>query len=130
MDFCIGTARVRNSSEKSGFMRRRNKDVKFTNKGYSKQGIISLFLSAFSLVWLLYAVSQTFRRGESAGNILGGIGMLSLVLQIFALVFAVRALHEEDVFRGIPKVATVAAALLLILWIAVYGLGVYFALYL
>ena len=130
MDFCIGTARVRNSSEKSGFMRRRNKDVKFTNKGYSKQGIISLFLSAFSLVWLLYAVSQTFRIGESAGNILGGIGMLSLVLQIFALVFAVRALHEEDVFRGIPKVATVAAALLLILWIAVYGLGVYFALYL
>lgn len=89
-----------------------------------------MFLSAFSLVWLLYAVSQTFRRGESAGNILGGIGMLSLVLQIFALVFAVRALHEEDVFRGIPKVATVAAALLLILWIAVYGLGVYFALYL
>ena len=52
--------------------------------------------------------------------------MLSLVFQIFALVFAVRALHEDDVFRGIPKVATAIAALLLLLWIAVYGLGLYF----
>ena len=130
VDFCIGTAGVQNSSEKSGFMGRRNKDVKFTNKGYSRQGILSLFLSAFSFVWFLYAVSQTFRLGDAAGNILGGVGMLSFVFQIFALVFAVRALHEEDVFRGIPKAATVAAALLLILWIAVYGLGGYFALYL
>ena len=107
-------------------MRRRNKDVKFTNKSFSRQGIVSLFLSVFSSVWLLYAISQTFRRGDAAGNILGRVGMLSLVFQIFALVFAVRALHEDDVFRGIPKVATAIAALLLLLWIAVYGLGLYF----
>ena len=127
VDFCIGTAGVQNSSEKRGFMGRRNKDVKFTNKGYSRQGILSLFLSAFSFVWFLYAVSQTFRLGDAAGNILGGVGMLSFVFQIFALVFAVRALHEEDVFRGIPKAATVAAVLLLLMWMAVYGLGIYFA---
>ena len=108
-------------------MRRRNKDVKFTNKSFSRQGIVSLFLSVLSSVWLLYAISQTFRRGDAAGNILGGVGMLSLVFQIFALVFAVRALHEDDVFRGIPKAAAVTAAVLLFLWAAVYGLGIYSA---
>ena len=104
---------------------RRNKDVKFTNKSYSKIGIVSLALSVFSLVWLVYAVCRTFLIGDAAGNVLGGVGMLALVLQIFALVFAVRALREDDVFRGIPKAAATTAAILLLLWAAIYGLGVY-----
>ena len=53
--------------------------------------------------------------------------MLALVLQIFALVFAVRALREDDVFRGIPKAAVVTAVVLLLLWAGVYGLGIYSA---
>lgn len=106
-------------------MRRKNRNVKFTNKGYSRVGIVSLVLSAFSLIWLVYAVCQTFLQGDTAGNVLGGVGMLALVLQIFALVFAVRALREDDVFRGIPKAATGTAVILLLLWAAVYGLGVY-----
>ena len=106
-------------------MGRKNRNVKFTNKGYSHEGIISLVMSAFSLIWLIYAVCQAFFLGDALGNVMGGVGMLALVLQIFALVFAVRALHEEDVFRGIPKAAAAAAALLLFLWAAVYGLGIY-----
>ena len=90
-------------------------------------GIVSLLLSAFSLVWFIYAVSQTFLRGDAVGNVLGGVGMLALVLQIFALVFAVRSLREDDVFRGIPKAAIVSAVVLFLLWASVYGLGMYFA---
>lgn len=108
-------------------MKRKNRNVKFTNKGYSRVGIASLVLSAFSLIWLIYAVSQAFLVGDAAGNVLGGVGVLALVLQIFALVFAMRALHEDDVFRGIPKAAAVTAAVLLLLWAAVYGLGMYSA---
>ena len=88
-------------------------------------GILSLALSALSLVWLIYAVCQAFLLGEKAGNVLGGVGMLALMLQICSLVFAARALREEDVFRGIPKAATVFSAVLLFLWAAVYGLGIY-----
>lgn len=106
-------------------MRRKNKNVKFTNKNYSKVGIVSLVLSVFSLGWLIYAVSQAFLAGDAAGNVLGGVGMLALVVQILALVLAVRALREDDVFRGIPKAAATTAAILLLLWAAVYGLGVY-----
>lgn len=108
-------------------MKRKNRNVKFTNKGYSRVGITSLLLSAFSLIWLIYAVCQTFLKGAAAGNILGGVGMLALLLQIFALVLAVRALREEDVFRGIPKAAAVFAAVLLFIWTAIYGLGIYSA---
>ena len=108
-------------------MKRKNRNVKFTNKGHSRVGISSLLLSALSLIWLVYAVCQTFLKGDAAGNVLGGVGMLALMLQIFALVLAVRSLREEDVFRGIPKTATATAAALLFLWTAVYGIGIYSA---
>lgn len=106
-------------------MRRKVKSVKFTDKRSSKPGIVSLVISAFSLIWLVYALIQTFLAGDAVDHMLGGVGMLALVMQIVAAVLAVRSLHEEDVFRGVPKTATAAAFVLLLLWAAVYGLGIY-----
>lgn len=97
--------------------------MQFTNKGYSRRGILSLAGSAVSLIWLIYALCQTSRLGDQTGNLIGGIGALVLVLQFAALVVAIRANREEDVFRGIPKVALVVAVLMLLLWAAIYGLG-------
>lgn len=106
-------------------MKKKEKNVKFTNKGNSRRGIVSLMLSAFSLIWLIYGIYGSFLLGDASGNELGGLGVLALILEVFALIFAVRALREEDVFRGIPKAATAAALLLLLLWAAIYGLGLY-----
>ena len=104
--------------------KQRRHDVKFTNKGYSRRGILSLAGSVVSLVWLVYAICQTSRLGDQTGNLIGGIGAIVLVLQFVALVTAIRANREEDVFRGIPKVALLFAILMLLLWIAIYGLGI------
>lgn len=103
--------------------KRRRHHVQFTNKGYSRRGILSLAGSAVSLIWLIYALCQTSRLGDRAGNLMGGVGTLMLVLQMAACVVAIRANREEDVFRGIPKVALVVAVLMLLLWAAIYGLG-------
>lgn len=103
--------------------KQRRHHVQFTNKGYSRRGILSLAGSAVSLIWLIYALCQTSRLGDQTGNLIGGIGALVLVLQFAALVVAIRANREEDVFRGIPKVALVVAVLMLLLWAAIYGLG-------
>lgn len=106
-------------------MRRKDYNVKFTNKGNSRQGIASLVISAFSLIWLFYSIYRAFVMGTASGNVLGGIGMLALLLQLAALVFAIRSLREENVFRGIPKAAAAFSLLLFLLWAAVYGLGIY-----
>lgn len=104
--------------------KQRRYNVKFTNKGYSRCGILSLAGSVISLIWLIYAICQTSRLGDRAGNLIGGVGTLMLVLQMAAFVVAIRANREEDVFRGIPKVALVVAVLMLLLWAAIYGLGI------
>lgn len=106
-------------------MRKKIKDVKFTDKRSSKPGIASLLISACSLIWLVYALIRTFLAGDAVGNLFGGVGMLALVMQFVAAVLAVRSLHEDNVFRGIPKAATAVAFVLLLLWAAIYGLGIY-----
>ncbi len=103
--------------------KQRRYNVKFTNKGYSRRGILSLAGSVISMIWLIYAICQTSRLGDRAGNLIGGVGTLMLVLQAAAFVVAIRANREEDVFRGIPKVALVVAVLMMLLWAAIYGLG-------
>ncbi len=104
--------------------KQRRYNVKFTNKGYSRRGILSLTGSVISMIWLIYAICQTSRLGDRAGNLIGGVATLMLVLQMAALVVAIRANREEDVFRGIPKVALVVAVLMMLLWAAIYGLGI------
>lgn len=86
--------------------------------------MLSLAASALSLLWLLYAIWCASIQGAASGNLLGGVGVLAFLMQLAALVTAVRALREEDVFRGLPKAAVAAALLVLLLWLAVYGLGV------
>ena len=61
-------------------MKKKEKNVKFTNKGNSRRGILSLVLSAFSLVWLIYCIGRAFVLGSGAGNELGGVGVLALLL--------------------------------------------------
>jgi hypothetical protein len=101
------------------------KDVKFTNKHRSRWGIHSLILSLLSLGWLIYAICRAYVQGNQSPNLLGGLGVLALLLSLRALVLGIRALKEEDVFRGIPKVSLATALLILLLWALVYGLGFY-----
>ncbi len=106
-------------------MKRKGYHVKFTNKGNSRYGIASLAISCCSLAWLCFSIFQFYRLGPGAGNIYGGIGMFALLLQILAFILAIRALREQDVFRGIPKASAAVSVAVLLAWAAVYGLGVY-----
>jgi hypothetical protein len=108
-------------------MRRNNlprKDVKFTSKHRSRSGLFALFLSVLSLGWLVYALSSAYVLTDSSPQLLGGVGVLALIFSLWALLLSIRALKEEDVFRGLPKAALAAALLSLLLWALLYGLGI------
>lgn len=103
----------------------RRRGVKFTNKRQSKLGVISLVLSFLSITGLFHGLRMAFRMGENSGRLLGSIGMFAFLLVIVAFMIGIRSLKEEDVFRGIPKTSVVMAVTILLLWIALYGFGIY-----
>ena len=103
----------------------KRRHVQFTDKKQSKMGMLSLAGSGISFFWLIYAIVKAGKQCDQLGNVVGGIGVLVLLLQLAALITAVRANREEDVFPGIPRTALVVAILLLLLWLMIYGLGIY-----
>ena len=106
-------------------MIRKKRGVKFTDKRKSVQARISIALSCFSAVWLIYGIAYAYQYGDRSGNRLGAFGMLAMILQVVSLVRAYRSTKEEDVFPGTPRLAVGLALLLLLLWLLVYGLGWY-----
>jgi hypothetical protein len=61
---------------------------------------------------------------DQSPNLLGALGVFALLLSLWALVLAARALKEEDVFRGLPKASLAVSLLILLLWVLLYALGV------
>lgn len=106
-------------------MRQNNHKIKFTDKGNSHRGSWSLFFSFLAFAWLIYAIASAFYLGDACGRYVGGIGTLALLFEFFALLLALRSLKDQKVFPGIPRAAVAFALILLLLWAAVYGLGVY-----
>ncbi len=105
-------------------MKRKKHHIQYTNKRYSRLGIYSLIGSCVSLFWLLFSVIQASIQGDALKNVIGGMGVLVLIWQLFAFALSIRANRQEDVFLGIPRTAFFVALLLLLLWLAIYGLGI------
>lgn len=105
--------------------KKRRRGVKFTNKGQSKLAVLSLVLSILSVTGLLHGLRMAFHMGENSGRISGSIGMFAFLIEIVAFMIGIRSLKEEDVFRGIPKTSVVVAVIILLLWVALYGWGIY-----
>ncbi|MDD6039537.1 MAG: DUF6142 family protein [bacterium] len=103
----------------------RRRSVKFTNKKQSKLGVISLVFSILSITGLFHGLRMAFRMGENSGRLFGSIGMFAFLLEIVAFMIGIRSLKEEEVFRGIPKASVVVSVIILLLWIALYGFGIY-----
>jgi hypothetical protein len=73
---------------------------------------------------MVYAVCQAYVLADQSPNLLGSVGVLALLMSLWAFVLSIHALKEEDVYRGLPKVALAAALLSLLLWALLYGMGV------
>lgn len=85
--------------------------------------MLACVLAAASIFVLLYLIFEAFIKKGNASVYFGSAGILALAVALAAVVFAVKSLREEDVFRGIP----IASALLSIFaagaWLAMYALG-------
>ena len=103
-------------------MRRRRgfRRYKFTEKTWSKRGIVALIMALLSLIGLVAMAISSF---QSAGNLsvyIACYGILAWMLAIVALVLAIRSLKEEDTFRMIPYISTVISVLAVLAWSAIY----------
>ena len=85
-------------NEKEEKERKRNQSKKYGKAAYlqSRRGVISCWLTGWSLAILLGCVGYAFlTRGKAAG-IVGGIAILSLMIDIYGIWDAIEGFEEQD----------------------------------
>ena len=95
----------------------------FTSKKSSFKGMISVILSAFSLVLFLMVIYAVLKSGGNAGERMGAAGFMSLFFGISGAVVGIVSLAERDTFRLFPRLGTGISVLMIILWGGIIYVG-------
>lgn len=109
-------------------MRRRKRKgfrkYKFTEKTFSKRGIVSLVLALGSIASCVIMLAESF---HSAGNLsiyIACFGILAWVGAILALIIGGRSLREQNTFRTFPYLGVGCSVLAVLMWSGLYLAGI------
>lgn len=98
--------------------------IKFTNKRMSKEALISLCFSAFTIIWTIIALNITYSMGEASPRVVGGISMSCFILEIAAIILAIKGFRDEEAFKQMPIAALIVAGILEVGLIFFFVLGI------
>lgn len=92
----------------------RNKDYRFTNKRYAKEGIISSILGVLSVACLAGGLLRSFEARGNGDSIVGLLGMGALLISLTGLVFGIKSFKDEDKFYTFSKLGVFVCGVILI----------------
>ncbi|MBE5926733.1 MAG: hypothetical protein E7270_07205 [Lachnospiraceae bacterium] len=97
----------------------RNKDYRFTNKRYAKEGIISSILGVLSVVCLITGIFRSFEARGNGDSIVGLLGMGALLMSLTGLIFGIKSFKDEDKFYTFSKLGIFICGFILICMISI-----------
>lgn len=102
---------------------RRHRSYKFTDKHHSQGGIRSSIAAAVSLICTAIDVYLAYAARGNAGNYLALFGLLAIVSCFYGVFAGKQSFQEEECYYLFSRLGTGVNLLLLIFWIAVFGMG-------
>ncbi len=92
----------------------RNKEYRFTNKRYAKEGIISSVLGILSVICLVTGIVRSFELRGNGDSIVGLLGMGALLMSFVGLIFGIKSFKDEDKFYTFSKLGVCVCGIILI----------------
>lgn len=102
---------------------RRYRSYKFTDKHHSKGGIRSSIAGAIAFVCTGGDVYFAFTSKGNAGNVVALFGVLAIICCCYGTFVGSQSFKEEECYYLFSRLGTIVNLLLLIFWIAVFGMG-------
>ena len=102
---------------------RRHRSYKFTDKHHSKGGIRSSIAGAIAFVCTGVDVYFAFNSKGNAGNVVVLFGVLAIICCCYGTFVGSQSFKEEECYYLFSRLGTIVNLLLLIFWIAVFGMG-------
>ena len=103
---------------------RRRRSYKFTDKHHSQGGIRSSIAGAVALICTGVAVYIAYAAKGNAGNYLALFGVIAIVCCIYGAFTGNRSFREEECYYFFSRLGTTVNLLLVIFWVAVFGMGI------
>ena len=102
---------------------RRYRSYKFTDKHHSKGGIRSSIAGAIALVCTIVDLQFAFAHKGNAGNIVALFGTVAIIGCIYGTYVGSQSFKVEECYYLFSRIGTIVNMVLLIFWIAVFGMG-------
>ena len=104
-------------------VKEKRKNMKFSGRKQSKNGVVALFLAIFSIVgFIALCVWSVYLEGM-APILIGSIALTLAFFSFMAFVFAIQGLKEKEVYYGIPVVGVLLSGIQFVLFFCVYMIG-------
>lgn len=98
---------------------RKKKSFMFTTKHHTFEGWIGLIIAIITVsVWIACAISSYDVQGNVSLKY-GGVGLFSLLLSVFGVLFGIMGLKERDAYKSIPVLVVVINSIVILMWILV-----------
>lgn len=97
---------------------------RFISKPTAKGGKASIILAVVSGVIMLASVIVSFLLEGNGDTLLGAFGFCAIALAFYGFILGLRGLNEKKVSHRLSFIGTVASGLAVILWLAVFFVGV------
>ncbi len=101
----------------------RRRSYKFTNKQHSKGGVRSSVAAAVSLIATAIAVYGAYLAKGDGERYLIIFGFLAFTACGYGTFAGYRSFQEEECYYLFSRIGTILSLLLLIFWIAIFGIG-------
>lgn len=101
----------------------RRRSYKFTDKHHSKGGIRSSIAGAIALVCTGIDIYFAYVSKGNAGRQAALFGMAAMVCCAYGTFAGSQSFKEEECYYFFSRIGTAVNLLLLIFWIAVFGMG-------
>lgn len=102
---------------------RRYRSYKFTDKHHSKGGVRSSIVGAIALGCTLIDIYSAYVLNGDAGRYVALFGMAAILCCCYGVFVGSRSFKEEECYYLFSRLGTIVNMLLLIFWIAVFGMG-------
>ena len=107
-------------------VKRKRKNIKFTDKSHAVNGIVSTILGGVSILFMLALVIVSYIRKGNAGIYVGSIGLTAFLISIVGLIRGIKSFKERERYYLFSKIGSLLNAIIVFLWVAIYLVGTWY----
>jgi hypothetical protein len=102
------------------------KRFKYTSriKPESQGGMAALLMAALSVFLFMVSVIISYAFAGDAGNILGVVGLVGLLLAVAGFIIGIKSFAEKEKSHRFTTIASIINGIVAVIWLALYLVGI------